>query len=465
MGQMRIARPLLAIALLAAGAAGCGGTPGSAIETVASGSGLDEPTALAFRPGVEGELWVTNHGDDSIAIVSEPGGNATVDTRQDAYAEHFVARPAGISFDGSGKSFAVANDSNNEVRGMVFKLNPERNRHFKDNNFMGPTLFSADTYGLAGQTKKYLDDWPQPGWGHDPPADTQRHECPDEYWSPEADDCVWPREGSHLDMLHGSPLSAGILHDVTNAYYLLDGCGTRTANNRCRGDGHVVLVDFNRDHQEGNGFHGDGVIERYIDAPFERAEGISSGMVEHDGAIYYADTGAGVVRRLEPDSGEREVLVGPWHAGPVSHHEHGSGPTGWGDVAHGPADGDDPDAVDDWIDEHGDKRLIAAAGEDWIKPMETLGEYVYVRGAPGEAAIPPGTVERPSGLAAGEADLYVADNASGRIHSFTWDGMRPGPVLETGREGLAGLAVDPSDDRWLYFTDTAEDSIGRIRVN
>ncbi len=360
----------LALAGLAAAAVGCG-SDGGEVETVASGEGFAEPTGLAFRPSAEGELWVTNHGDDSIAIVADAGGDATVTNRRDAYAEHFVARPDGLAFDSSGEYLAVANDSNNEVRDMHFVMNPERNRFFKNNNFMGPSLFDASTYALAGQSKGYLDDWPQPGFGHDPPDDVPRHQCPTKYWSEEAANCIWPREGSHLDMLHGSPLAAGIANLDSNLYFVLDGCGTRTATNRCRGDGHVVLVDFNRDHQEGNGFHGDGVIDRFIDAPFTREEGVPSGIVEHDGEVFYADTGGGVVRRLDPDGGEREVVVGPWHPGPASHHLQGNGPTDWADVAHGPPDGDDPRAVEDWVQEirrHGADRgagpsLDQAAGD------------------------------------------------------------------------------------------------------
>jgi hypothetical protein len=460
---LRASGALLAAASLAA--TGCLGESEPEVETVHSGSGLEQPTGLAFRPGVGGELWVTNRGDDSIAIVSDPGGEASVDNRRDAYAEHFVARPSGIAFDRTGRYFAVANDSNNEVRGMVFKLNPERNRFFKDNNFMGPALFASETYALAGQGKRYLEDWPQPGYGHDPPDDLERHECPDEYWSREAEACVFPREGSHLDMLHGSPLSAGILNDVSNVYYVLDGCGGRTAQNRCRGDGHVVMVDFNRDHQEGNGFHGDGVIRRYVDAPFRRVAGVASGIVEHDGSIYYADTGAGVVRRLDPASGEREVLVGPWHPGPATHHEQGTGITDWSHAAHAPADGDDPAAVDEWIVTAGDSRLIVAAGPDWIRPMETLGEYSYVRGAVGEAVTQRGDVQRPAGLAADDDHLYIADNATGEIHAFAWDGLQPESVLETGAESLSGLAIDPSNAGWLYFTDTAGNSVGRVEVD
>ena len=75
-----------------------------------------------------------------------------------------------------------------------------------------------------------------------------------------------------------------------------------------------------------------------------------------------------------------------------------------------------------------------------------------------------GSIKRPAGLAADDDRLYVADNPTGRIHTFAWEGMRPGPVLETGSEALGGLAIDPSDKGWVYFTDSVDDSVGRVAL-
>jgi len=464
--RARALTALCSLGALALTASGCGSS-GPAIETIPSHGQLKRPSALAFRPGEDAELWITNHGDDSISIVTGAGGDeATIVNRRDAYAEHFVARPAGIAFDEAGDEFAIANDSNNEVRHMHFELNPERNRYFKNSNFMGPTLFETATYARAGQNKRYLQDWPQPGYGHDPPDDSvSRSDCPDAYWQQEASACVFPREGSHVDMLHETPLSMGILHWTKNVYFVLDGCGTRTADNSCRGDGGVVMADFNRDHGEGNGFHGDGVIERYLDAPFDRVAGVPAGILEHDGLIYYADTGAGVVRRLRPDAGEREVLVCSWHPGGASHHRQGTGISDWADATDGPADGDKPDAIDHWIATKGRQARIEAAGTTWIKPQETLGQYSYRRGATGEPVVPRGQIKHPSGMAADDQHLYVADHATGEIHTFDWDGMRAGPVLDSGAAVLGGIAIDPAQPDWIYFSDMDANSVGRISLD
>ncbi|HEX9940766.1 MAG TPA: hypothetical protein VGG03_02020, partial [Thermoanaerobaculia bacterium] len=328
--------------------------------------------------------------------------------------------------------------------------------------FMGPTLFATDTFALAGQSKKYLEDWPQPGYGHDPPDNTPHNECPDEYWSKTVEKCIWPREGSHIDMLHGNPLSAGILHEKANRYFVLDGCGSRDAQNHCKGDGHLALVDFNRDHQEGNGFHGDGTLQRFIDVPFRRVAGVPAGLMMHDGWVYYSDTGAGVVRRFRPDSGTNEVVVGSWRAqGEVSKGERGPGVTDWSHIEHGPGDGDTPEVVAKWVRDKGNQAAIQRLGDRWIKPMEVLGEYVYTRNSKVEDVYRAGSTERLAGLAAGDSSWFVADYASGRIFEFGWDG-RLLKTFSTRRAGIGGLAYAAGK---LYMTDVKANAVywGSVR--
>lgn len=420
---------------------------------------LDSPSALAMRPGTS-ELWIANSGDDSLTIIDLDDPDSA-QRLQDGYGEHFTARPSGIAFNEDGTFFAISNDSNNEVRDMEFVLNPERESHFRNNNFMGPTLFSPETFALAGQNKAYLDDWPQPGISHDPPDDIPEHQCPAEYWAQGISQCAWPRQGSHLDMLHGNPLSTGIVHDAVNAYYVLDGCGVGDSRGSCDGPGHVARIDFNRDHQEGNGFHGDGVTQRYIDLPYKRVDGVPSGMMRHDGWVYYSDTGAGTVRRFQPDTGRFEVMVSNWNDSPASHGEHGPGVVDWSHLEDGPGDGDDPETVSAWVAEHGNQEAIDAAGDSWIMPRETLAEYSYVWEATAEE-VAPGSVDRPSGLVAGESSWFVADNDSGRILEFDWDGS-PGRVIETGLDGLTGLALS-EDGSELFFTDTDSNGVYRVRL-
>lgn len=432
------------------------GAPDAAgLQLVLDGSLLADPAGIALRPRVRGELWVTNRGDDSLTILWLDGDRVHAITRTDGYAEHFTALPTGIAFTADGERLAVANDSSNEVRDLVFRMNPERNVYFKGSNFMGPTLFAADTYALAAQTKRYLDDWPQPGYGHDAPDDIPQDDCPVEFWSIETGHCMWPREGSHLDMLHANPLSTGIAVIVENVFALLDGCGSRDADNACLGDGHLAVVDFNRDHGEGNGFHGDGIVHRYIDAPYTRVAGLPSGIVVRADLAYYADTGAGVVRTADLDAGHTSVLVGPWHPGQSSHGRTGTGSTDWAYVVDSPGDGDSPDVIAAWIADSGDPALIERAGDRWIRPQETLSEYAYVYDTPRTELVPAGRITAPTGLAASDAGLWVADGASGTLHLVDWLDGTEIRTIETGRTGIAGIAWSGAEGALYLVADGA----------
>ena len=162
-----------------------------------------------------------NREIDGTAILFSPGtSRQRIEVRTDAFANHFMEEPSSLAF-GAANTFGTCQESRNTYNDLA-----------PANDFMGPSLWPADLDIYARVNQR-----------------------------PDGD-----LGGSHLDMLHGSPLAAGIAYLDSNLYFVLDGCGTRTATNKCRGDGHVVLVDFNRDHQEGTGFHGDGVIDRFLDA-------------------------------------------------------------------------------------------------------------------------------------------------------------------------------------------------------
>ena len=436
----------------------CSGVDGGGLELLHRGDGLDHPTAVAVRPDGSGELWVTNQGDDSLTVLRREDGRIVAETRRDAYGEHFSANPSGIAFTDGGDRFSLSNDSTNENNNIDFQLNPERNLYFKNNNFMGPTLFSADSFARAGQSKAYSADWPQPGIGHAPPSRIPQANCPPQYWTPEIRSCVWPREGSHLDMLHESPRATGIAHVGDTRFVVLDGCGVRDNQGNCHGAGHLVFYDFNKDHQEGNGFHGDGIVRRYIDTTFTRVAGITSGIVIHDGQIYYADSGTGSVRRVAFD-GKVEVMVSTWHPeSRTPHGEAGNGIIDWGQTD--APDGDDPANVEAWVAEHGNAANIAAAGALWIEPREVLSEYAYVRSTDNPVVAGPDVVAVPSGMAATRGGLLVADHTDGRVLLLDWSDFRVRRVYYTGLDGLSGLTIDRRGD--LVMTDTATDAVYRM---
>jgi sugar lactone lactonase YvrE len=128
-------------------------------------------------------------------------------------------------------------------------------------DFMGPTLWSADLDVFAAVNQAFPPD---------------------------------PLEGSHLDMLHQSPLCMGIAHDVDNVYWAFDG-----------GNGHIVRYDFMADHGPGGSSHVDGVIRRYLNAVVTREAEIPGHLVldRDSGMLYIADTGTGRVMRLDTASG------------------------------------------------------------------------------------------------------------------------------------------------------------------
>ncbi|MBA3420302.1 MAG: hypothetical protein H0U12_00095 [Thermoleophilaceae bacterium] len=85
--------------------------------------------------------------------------------------------------------------------------------------------------------------------------------------------------------------------------------------------------------------------------------------------------------------------------------------TDWSRVEDGPGDGDALDVIDRWIAEAGDRRRIAVVGRRWIKPMETLGEYWYVR-----ANRPRPTGGACPGLAYRDCSLYLSDVSDDAVY-------------------------------------------------
>lgn len=426
---------------------------------------LYEPAGMAFRPNQSNQLWVVNHGNDSITTLTNIGeSNLEVSVKTDGYAEHFLAKPTGIAF-GYDDTFAVSNDSINELRGMNFIKNPERNKNFVNNHFMGPTLFSASTYALAGQSKKYLEDWPQPGNGHDPDRDLALSQgCPLTYWNSSVQQCYWPREGSHLDMLHESPLAMGIAHDKGNAYFLLDGCGSRDSNKQCLGNGHLMRYDFNRDHQEGNGFHGDGIVWRYPEIDFKRDKDIPSGMLVLDDWLYFSNTGMGKVERVATTRGNVQTVVKSW-SDKYDQGQVGTGIISWEDVKGVSMDGDEPEAISNWVTTHGDLAKIAELGQGWIPPMEVLAEYSYVYNVPQETFISESWLDKPSGLASDGKFLFVAGYNSGWIAAFDLKTAKLQWRYQSNLKSISGLAFNPNKSRELYISDRDTNSLYQLKWN
>jgi len=215
--------------------------------------GLDVPRDLAFAPDHPDELWTIDTGFEGVVILTNPGQpGQTAEKRVDAYAMHFMAHVSSLAF-GVANRFASCQESRD----------PWNDAPQPEDDFMGPTLWLADldVFAKVGQTMPYDPSLP---------------------------------EGSHIDMLHESPLCMGIAHDHDNVYWAFDGR-----------NGQVVYYDFAQDHGPGGSDHTDGIVRRYVEATVTRRAEVPGHMVL-DGAsgwLYVADTGAGRVMRLDTKSG------------------------------------------------------------------------------------------------------------------------------------------------------------------
>jgi hypothetical protein len=211
-----------------------------------SSDNLNKPTDLDFFPILaKNELWVINQRTEAVGgstttfyNTGEPDQSSL--HRVDGNAWHFMSLPTALAFSDNGNfaNSAGVQDANHN-----------------NGTFTGPALWSSDP-----------DIYAQPSGGN----------------------------GSHLDMLHGSPFSMGIASDTENAFWVFDGW-----NNE------IVFYDFVDDHGPGNDDHADGIVRRYQDFSVQRDGDIPSHLVldKTTGWLYIVDNGNDRVLRLDINSG------------------------------------------------------------------------------------------------------------------------------------------------------------------
>lgn len=219
------------------------------ITTVATGgNGLDRPTDLDFFPVLgKDELWVINQrtesaGGSTVKISNASSGSPSdFEMQVDGNSWHFMSLPTAIAF--SSDNFNFANSTG------------VQDANHNGGTFTGPALWSSDP-----------DVYAQPSGGN----------------------------GSHLDMLHGSPFCMGIAHEVDNVFWVYDDWNKD-----------IVRYDFVGDHGPGNDDHADGKLRRYKNIGIQRDADIPNHMIldKTSGWIYFVDNGNSRIMRLDINSG------------------------------------------------------------------------------------------------------------------------------------------------------------------
>lgn len=218
------------------------------ISQIANSSNLlDKPTDLDFFPVLgRNELWLVNErvessGGSTVIIRNATNIPSDFEHQVDGNAWHFMSLPTGIAF---------SNDNHN------FATSPGvQDANHSGGTFTGPTLWSSDPEIYA-----------QPSGGN----------------------------GSHMDMLHGSPLSMGIAHEIDNVFWVYDNWNKD-----------IVRYDFVDDHGPGNDDHSDAIVRRYRNIGINAFGNIPNHMVldKETGWLYFVDNGNARVMRLNINSG------------------------------------------------------------------------------------------------------------------------------------------------------------------
>ncbi len=206
--------------------------------------GLRIPRDLAFDPLDPELLWTVNQENDGVVLFRAPGEPAqAVESRVDFDANHFMEEVSSIALSQDDALFGSCQESRNTYDGQQ-----------PPSDFMGPVLWPSDLAVFA---------------------------------------VVDGGLGSHVDMLHQSPLCVGIEWDTGNAYWVFDGM-----------NGDLVRYDFQVPHKVGKDDHSDGVIERHTDVKLTRVAGVPGHLAldRASGILYVADTGTGRVLAVDPST-------------------------------------------------------------------------------------------------------------------------------------------------------------------
>ena len=212
---------------------------------------LEYPTDLDFNKADLNQLWILNKGaaagelGGTTLMITNPGTTIqTFDYRKDGNAWHFMVNPSAITFGDT--TWATAQDHFNA------------NRQELNGAWCGPTMWPSnlDIYAIVGN----------------PPTNDQN--------------------GSHYDMIHQTPYSSGIAHEVDNTYWVNDG-----------NFGNITKYKFNEAHVPGGHEHENGEVFRHVDVPFTMNPNAPAHMELKGNWLYYVNPGTKSINRMDITSG------------------------------------------------------------------------------------------------------------------------------------------------------------------
>ncbi len=356
---------------------------------------------LDFNPFRQGELWVLYRQPYSgepceesnpqslgcqlmpsrvVVLSAADGENPQAEVKDDGNAWHFMRLGTSLAF-ADDDSFATVSEA--------------RTGNWMDHpaDFMGPTWWSSD---------------------------------------PEIFGVDFGLNGSHLDMLHGTPRGMGIAHDPTE-WDVVGEIETQPVFWAFNGEaGALDRYDFKEPHEPGGEDHSDGTLHRYVEGQLKMVPGVPSHMA-------FADLGLGA---------PAEGLYGR-----VRTFENGGSRSGkrW--------------AL--YVADSGNQRIVrldttqGTLGALFATADPQLAEPRMVEDATLEEVVPRGTLTLPSGIAVAGDLFFVSDAQTSVIHAFDLEGQELGR-LDTGLSpgALAGLAVGP--DSRLYLVDWNQGKVLRI---
>jgi hypothetical protein len=172
--------------------------------------------------------------------------------------------------------------------------------------------------------------------------------------------------------------------------------------------GSLDRVDFHAPHQIGGEDHADGEVHRYVAGELLREPEVPSHLAYDDerGLVYAADTGHGRIVSVDPSSATPGGEIDVWEQ-------------------------------------------LQASGE--------------MTGATLRELVPPGALQKPSGLVFADGKLYVTDNATSLVHVFDADG-KPLASYDTSLPAgsLAGITLGP--DGLVYLADLKTGAVERFEL-